>query len=339
MFRDVLGFHECLLHQRITIKSPNLTNVFYIAALKHTLNDEVGVLFIIELIEADVPENAWIKIGFVGGRHIHEIRAKPLTLVACKPTAMKFSLEICAYSADSVFTAARCGAQRVELCSGRLEGGTTPSFGLLREALKVDGIGVYPILRPRGGDFCYTAREFEEMCRDTELMAEAGIPGIVTGILLPSGDFDMRRMTALKCIAPELQWCVHRAVDMCRNPLEALEELIAAGFVRVLSSGGKNTAGEGLEMLGQLQEQSAGRIEVMAGSGVHSGLIRPLWQIGIRHFHASASSMVPSAMQHRNPHIRMGKEGDLDEFARSTADAEKIDAMIRVLRELMEIEQ
>ena len=244
---------------------------------------------------------------------------------------MNYSLEICAYSAQSVAIAAACGADRVELCSGRLEGGTTPGYGLLHEALQHKSLGVFPIIRPRGGDFCYSESEFGEMFRDVEFCREQGVQGIVTGILHPDGSFDIPRMQHLKSVAGNLEFCVHRAIDMCRNPLEALEQLIELGVTRVLSSGGRNTAIEGIDMLRKMTEVSNGRIEIMAGSGVNASQIETLWQDGIRHFHASASSLYPSAMEYRNPHIRMGKEGAQDEYACSETDPKKITAILRNL--------
>lgn len=243
----------------------------------------------------------------------------------------KFSLEICAYSAESVSRAAKAGANRVELCAGRLEGGTTPSKGLLSSALKFKSIEVYPILRPRGGDFCYTEAEFEEMLIDLKLFRELGMPGFVTGILLPNGQFDMSRMEVLMQEAGDMDFCVHRAIDMCSNSLQSFEELIELGVKRVLSSGRKNTAVEGIANLEQMQHLFGNRIEVMAGSGVNSGNILQLLQTGIKHFHASASRPEASPMLYRNTTINMGKESDLDEFARFEANEIEIEAMLKHL--------
>jgi copper homeostasis protein len=243
----------------------------------------------------------------------------------------KFSLEICAYSAESVSRAAKAGANRVELCAGRLEGGTTPSKGLLSSALKFKSIEVYPILRPRGGDFCYTEAEFEEMLIDLKLFRELGMPGFVTGILLPNGQFDMSRMEVLKQEAGDMDFCVHRAIDMCSNSLQSFEELIELGVKRVLSSGRKNTAIEGIDNLEQMQHLFGNRIEIMAGSGVNENNVEALWNAGIRHFHASALGNEPSPMTNKNTDIRMGKEGDVDEFARYHADVTKMEALKKVL--------
>ena len=244
-----------------------------------------------------------------------------------------FSLEICAYSFESVMLAEAAGANRVELCAGRLEGGTTPSFGAIKQALQCKNIQVFPILRPRGGDFCYSDLEFQEMLIDLESMIQQGVPGLVTGVLLPNGRLDLERMKQLKDAAGEVEFCVHRAIDMSYNPFETLLELNDLGVARVLSSGAANTAIEGIELLGKMEEASNGRIQIMAGSGVNAAQIPELWKAGIRHFHASASSFKPSNMNFRNPSIIMGKEGDLDEYAIQVASAEKISEMKSVLQQ------
>ncbi len=243
---------------------------------------------------------------------------------------LHFSLEICAYSAESARRAARAGAQRVELCAGRLEGGTTPSAGFLHEVAFVEGIQVLPILRPRGGDFCYSDAEFRQMLYDLELIHELGFPGVVTGILLPNGKADLHRLSMLKQTAGNMDFCIHRCIDMAENSLTMLEELIQLGVKRVLSSGRQNTALQGLEMLREMHEAAANRIEIMAGSGVNSKNIPALKEAGIRHFHASAGRLEPSPMQYRNEHISMGKESGADEFARFEADETEIAAMLKL---------
>ena len=223
------------------------------------------------------------------------------------------------------------GADRVELCTGRLEGGTTPSFGMIQLALQCKNIQVFPILRPRGGDFCYSDFEFQEMMIDLEHMKNQGVPGVVTGVLLPNGRLDLERMKQLKDAAGEMEFCVHRAIDMSYNPFETLQELIDLGVTRVLSSGAANTALEGIEVLKQLVLQAENRIQIMAGSGVNAIQIQELWKVGVRHFHASASGLYPSPMQFRNLRITMGKDGDQDEYMRTEADPQKVRALIEAI--------
>jgi copper homeostasis protein len=243
------------------------------------------------------------------------------------------TLEICCYSSESVLISAQNGAQRVELCSGRLEGGTSPSAGLLQASLHIPNIEVFPILRPRGGDFLYSHNEFDEMLRDVVLFAQMGAKGFVTGMLLPNGDFDYRRMYKIKSEAPTLEFCVHRAVDMCRNSIEALELLKELGVKRVLSSGRKNTAIEGLEMLGLMYEAAGNSIEIMAGSGVKAEQIPSFWDAGIRHFHASAGDIYPSQMLFKNEDISMSKDQPAAEFSVMRANGEKIKSMAEIIHQ------
>ncbi|MEX1189598.1 MAG: copper homeostasis protein CutC [Bacteroidia bacterium] len=244
---------------------------------------------------------------------------------------MNISLEICAYSAESVLRATRAGAHRVELCAGRLEGGTTPSAGLVQEALSIGNIDIFPIIRPRGGDFCYSDAEFREMLYDIEQLRETGVKGIVTGVLLSNGTIDMHRMAMLKGTAGDLEFCCHRAIDMTQNITDAMEMLIELGVKRVLSSGGHTTAIEGIEALSLLQQTYGSQIEIMAGSGVNSKNITSLIDSGIRHFHASAGRLEPSPMQYRNQLINMAKESGADEFARFEADQTEIGAMLELI--------
>jgi len=244
---------------------------------------------------------------------------------------MNVSLEICCYSVESALRAARAGAQRVELCAGRPEGGTTPSAGYLHEAAFIDGIQILPILRPRGGDFCYSDAEFRQMLYDLELMQELGFPGVVTGILLPNGKADLHRLSMLKQTAGEMEFCVHRCIDMCDNSVIMLEELIELGVKRVLSSGRKNTAIAGIEMLRELNEAGGNRIEIMAGSGVNSNNILQLKEVGLNHFHASAGKPESSPMIYRNNELSMGKEPSSDEYDRYEAYEEEIRAMLQQL--------
>lgn len=240
-------------------------------------------------------------------------------------------LEICCYSLESVKIAAESGAHRVELCSGRKEGGTTPSLGLLRSALR-EKIEVYPIIRPRGGDFLYSESEFQVMKNDIEICREEGVKGVVFGILNEQGHFDLDRMRELIQVAGTMDVTVHRAFDMSSDLFVALEELISIGIKRVLSSGGKNTAFEGREIIKKLNQQSDGRISIMAGSGVNSENIQWLMQTGIHEFHSSASSSSYSKMKYKNPDISMGKTQEQDEFVLVESSPSEIRKMIHLLQ-------
>lgn len=244
------------------------------------------------------------------------------------------TLEICTYSVDSVAAAARGGAHRAELCASAQEGGVTPSYACIEAARKVPGIGLYIMIRPRGGDFCYSPLEFELMKRDIEIAGELGADGIVFGILMPDGNVDKTRTAELRRLAGPMDVTFHRAFDMSRDPMAALEVIGEAGIRRILTSGGQNTAEEGIELLARLTEKAGDQISIMAGSGVRIHNMEALFRAGIRAFHSSAAGTVPSLMQYRNPAISMGKEGQTDEYAIPVVDESLVRAMRIRLDEL-----
>lgn len=172
---------------------------------------------------------------------------------------MKPQLEICCYSVESVAAAASGGADRVELCASRPEGGVTPSYATIELAREVPGIGLYVIIRPRGGDFCYSAREFNCMKRDIAIAGRLGADGVVIGMLQPDGSVDKERLKVLVDAAGDMDITFHRAFDMSRDPEKALDDIRELGIYRVLSSGTRNTVDEGLPVLTALVRQAAGK--------------------------------------------------------------------------------
>lgn len=164
--------------------------------------------------------------------------------------------ELCAYTRAACDVARRCGVSRIELCSAPLEGGTTPSAALLRYARSLGGVRLSVMIRPRGGDFLYTDDEVELMAAEIRFARECGADGVVLGLLTADGEVDVERTTCLVREAGPLEVTFHRAFDMVRDPQRALEALIACGCRRVLTSGGRNTALEGIE---QLRALSPGR--------------------------------------------------------------------------------
>ncbi len=179
-------------------------------------------------------------------------------------------VEVCAESVGSAVTAQRAGAYRIEFCDNMAEGGTTPSIGQIIEARERVGIKLYPIIRPRGGDFCYDEAEFEVMRRDVEMCGRAGCDGVVIGMLRRDGTVDVERCAQLVALARDFEMGVtfHRAFDVSADLRQALEEVIALGCERVLTSGGAATAQKGAGVLRKLVQQAAGRITIMAGSGI-----------------------------------------------------------------------
>ncbi|QEC52955.1 copper homeostasis protein [Anseongella ginsenosidimutans] len=247
---------------------------------------------------------------------------------------MRPELEICCYSVDSVRAAACGGADRVELCASPPEGGITPSHATIELAREVRGIKLYVIIRPRGGDFCYSPLEFNIMKRDIEVAGNLGADGVVIGILQPDGHIDKARTRELVELARPMDITFHRAFDMSADPARALQDIYETGIRRVLSSGTRNTVDEGLPVLADLARRAGQGFGIMAGSGVKLHNLEALHRAGIRQFHSSASKTLPSAMQYRNPHIQMGKEGGVDEYAVSVADENLIRDMRRGLDQL-----
>ncbi len=179
-------------------------------------------------------------------------------------------VEVCAESIGSALTAQEAGAFRIEFCDNMAEGGTTPSAGQILQAREMLSIKLYPIIRPRGGDFCYSDEEFAVMLRDVEFCGRSGCDGVVIGILKCDGTVDMERCTELVALAHSFGMGVtfHRAFDVSCDLNRALEDIIALGCERILTSGGAATALQGIEVIRELVRQSAGRITIMAGSGV-----------------------------------------------------------------------
>ena len=231
-----------------------------------------------------------------------------------------YKFEICANSVASCIAAQEGGADRVELCSGIPEGGTTPSFGMIRKARASIDIALNVIIRPRGGDFLYSEDELEEMIHDIRIAEELGADGLVFGCLTKEGNIDKRAMSILMEAAGSLPVTFHRAFDHSADPLKALEDIIELGCARILTSGCRPTALEGAALLAQLVEKAGDRIIIMPGCGVkESNIAEIAWLSGAREFHFSAREPVESGMLFRNPDVAMGSEEDPYGTVRTTA--------------------
>lgn len=247
---------------------------------------------------------------------------------------MKYVIENCANGAESALRAQEGGADRVELCAGIPEGGTTPSAGEIVKARQLlTDTRLHVIIRPRGGDFCYTPDELDIMAYDIGVARKAGADGVVMGVLRPDGTVNIKAMRRLMDAAQGMSVTFHRAFDVCRDPFEAMEEIIGLGCDRILSSGQEPTAEKGMTLLGQLNGRAAGRIIIMPGCGVNAANIARIARAtGCGEFHFSGRSEVASAMRYRNPHVSMsGTEGS-DEYGRQLTDPAKI----RAAREALE---
>ncbi|GAB2572615.1 copper homeostasis protein CutC [Spirosoma areae] len=238
------------------------------------------------------------------------------------------TIEVCAYSLDSCLIAQQAGASRIELCGGMADGGTTPSAGLINLVRQHLTIPFYVMIRPRGGDFLYTDSELAVMKADIALAKELGADGVVLGLLQADGTVDEHRTRELVELAEPLPVTFHRAFDMTRNPLEALEAIIRTGAVRILSSGQHQTAEAGVSVLNQLARQAAGRIELMAGAGVNAQNARQLIKAGVDALHLSGSQKRDSRMNYRQPSVSMASAVP-GEYEYTEANEEKIRAVVR----------
>ena len=209
---------------------------------------------------------------------------------------MSTTFEICAPNLQSAFAAQRAGAQRIELCAALGAGGLTPSPGLIRQALQVPDIQVYVLIRPREGNFVYSDAELAIMLEDILFCREAGAAGVVVGALTPAGNLHLTQMRSMVDMAGHMDMTCHRAFDFTRDPFAALEQLIALGIRRVLSSGQAPTAFEGRFMLQKLVHHATGRLSIMPGSGIDAGNIREIAAVtGAREFHFTGKRKVAQA--------------------------------------------
>lgn len=211
-------------------------------------------------------------------------------------------LEVIGFDLASCAIAQECGADRIELCSNPHEGGTTPSYGVIAAARRQTSVQLFPIIRPRGGDFLYSEAEFEAMIADVERCAELGCDGVVIGMLLADGRVDVRRCAELVRRAGTMQVTFHRAFDRVSDPAAALEDVIGLGCSRILTSGLRSNVDLGKTMLRTLVEAAGPRITIMPGSGVRSHNLADLARFtGARAFHSSARTARPSSMTYTNP--------------------------------------
>lgn len=241
--------------------------------------------------------------------------------------------ELCAYSVWACGVAQQCGLTRAELCAGPAEGGVTPSaaaIGMAREA--APDIRLHVMIRPRGGDFLYDNSEFCQMRREIRFARQYGADGIVLGLLTPDGRVDIDRTRELVAEAGSMDVTFHRAFDMTRDPGEAIEDIIAAGCSRILTSGGRNTALEGLATLRRLAAQAAGRIGIMAGSGINAGNAAEIAAAGVDAIHFSARRMYESRMQFRNADVSMGGSAAVAEYGIYDADPDEVRRIVSQCR-------
>ncbi len=235
-------------------------------------------------------------------------------------------IEICTGDLESAIAAAKGGADRVELCDNLAVGGTTPSAGTIREACRRVQIPVHVLIRPRAGDFVPTEAELAAMRHDIATARDLGAAGVVLGLLLPDGAVDSERTASLVELARPLSVTFHKAFDQARDPAEALDALIALGVDRVLTSGCRPTALEGIDILRKLAERASGRIAILAGGRINAESVETILSgTGVREIHlgSAVTRLMQSAMS-RSP-------DDGSELTWSGVDAGKVKAIVELV--------
>ena len=237
-------------------------------------------------------------------------------------------IEIVVYNIESALRALEGGADRLELCDNPGEGGTTPSYGTIEIVRQNVGIDLYVMIRPRGGDFVYSSYEFHGMKRDISQCQRLSADGVVLGILNSDGTLDKKRCKELIDRARPLKVTCHRAFDMTRDPYQALDDCIEVGFDRILTSGQRTVASEGVGLIGELIQRAEGRIAIMPGSGVNENTVEHIVSsTGANEIHFSATAFRDSAMTFKNLNIAGMGSDERAEFRLRTVDPQRIRRM------------
>lgn len=243
-------------------------------------------------------------------------------------------VEVVVYNIESALKAQEGGADRIELCDNPGEGGTTPSSGVVEVVRQNLSIDVYVMIRPRGGDFLYSNYEFHAMKRDIVQCQRLSADGVVFGILTSAGRIDVKRCQELIARARPLKVTCHRAFDMARDPFEALEDCIEAGFDRILTSGRETQAVQGAALIGELVKRAQGRIAIMAGSGVNEDTVETIVKSSaVSEIHFSAMASKNSSMEYIQSNIATMGNLAGGEYQLRTVDPERV-RKTRALAEL-----
>ena len=203
-------------------------------------------------------------------------------------------IEVCIDSVEGAITASQFGVKRVELCSSLELGGLTPSAGLIKEVVQVSKAEVYVMIRPKGGGFVYDGHDISVMLQDIAISASLGAKGIVFGVLNEDNTLDVKRNAVL------IEWALrnglgttfHRAIDVCKDPISAIDDLVNLGFDRILTSGQSEKAEEGMDLIRKMIRTANGRIQIMAGSGINAGNVKQIADLGVNAIHFTARKMV-----------------------------------------------
>ncbi|MCC6290243.1 MAG: copper homeostasis protein CutC [Chitinophagaceae bacterium] len=236
-----------------------------------------------------------------------------------------FALEVCAFNIQSCIIAEKAGAVRVELCDNPVEGGTTPSYGTIKKVRESVSIKLYPIIRPRSGNYFYDNEDFSILKSDIQICRELGCDGISVGVQTIDGNMDTERLKRIAAWAYPMGVTCNRAFDATPDPFKALEDIIAAGCERVLTSGQASAAPGAGAMLGELVKQAKGRISIMPGAGVRStNLEKLIAESGAYEYHTSARKEIPDPMTFQNLNVT-------DKGSLLLADEKELKSIIKIL--------
>jgi copper homeostasis protein len=241
---------------------------------------------------------------------------------------MFFQLEICAFTLGSALTAQGKGAHRIELCDNPYEGGTTPSYGLIRSVREKLDIEIYPIIRPRGGDFLYSEEAYAVMRKDISVCKMLGCNGVVIGMLTENGTVDKNRCASLVDLAYPLGVTFHRAFDRSREPMQAMEDIIAIGCERILTSGQRPGVMEGIALIKQLIQEAGERIIIMPGAGLRADNVKELATgTGAVEFHTTAKKTTASKMTFCNSNMH-------EQLTHTEVDGDEVKRIVDILTAL-----
>lgn len=249
-----------------------------------------------------------------------------------------FLLECCVDSVQSARCAVHGGADRLELCANLIIGGTTPTLSLYEQIRTFTDIPIHILFRPRFGDFLYTEDELKILEGDIRLFRKAGAQGAVIGCLTPDGRLDLTAIDRLVAAARGgnergMSVTLHRAFDMCSDPLQALSEARSLGVNTILTSGQAASAAEGIPLLNRLLQEADGEITILAGAGINAASVPVLLdRTSLSAYHMSGKLVLPSGMRYRNPRVSMGLPG-ISEYEIWQTDPEEIRAVRRLLDE------
>ena len=243
-----------------------------------------------------------------------------------------YILECCVDSVESALNAVKGGASRLELCGNLPIGGTTPGIPLYHQIRKESDVRIHALIRPRFGDFCYSSYELEIMREEIRMFREEKAQAVVIGVLNADGNLDISAMEMLIQEADGMDVTLHRAFDMCRDPFRTMEEAIALGVNTILTSGQQQSCWEGRELIRRLIEEARGRIDIMAGGGVGSEVIKKLRPVtGGTSYHMSGKVTLDSPMRYRKKEVSMGLPS-LSEYDIWQTSEENVRRAVEVLK-------